>query len=71
MIPGGKGKRRVEPACGSRVVLEGENTLDSAAASEPESGKFGVDMFGICGGGVFMPPAMSVGSVKLLVLPAE
>ncbi len=71
MIPGGKGKPGVEAACGSRVALEGEETLDSAADSETESGKSSVDMFGIRGGCVFMPPAMSVGTVKLLVLPAE
>jgi hypothetical protein len=71
VIPGGKGKPRVESACGRRIVLGGAKPLDSAAASETDSGKSSVDMFGIRGGGVFTAPAVSVGSAELSALPAE
>lgn len=71
VIPGGKGKSRVEPASGGRVLLEGEKMRDSAAASETESGKSSVDMFGIRGGDVFTPPPMLAGSAKLSGLPED
>ena len=71
VVPGGKGKSEVEPDCGSRVALDGAKTLAAAALSETESGKSGVEMFGIWGGGEFKLPAVFVGSAKLLVLPAE
>ncbi len=71
VIPVAKGKSGVASDCEGRIVLEGENTLDSAVASATESGKFSDEMFAIRGGGVLTLPAMSDGSSKLLVLPVE